>query len=737
MASPVNILRICWLVLLTGVAHAAEIRGRVVDAVTGEPIHRALLRAGETASSGASGEFRFDATADQLQVTCSGYRPFVLTLSGAGTELEIRLVPDSLRRVESIDVAEGAFAPEVTPSVNLAGTELRNLASVLADDPLRAVQGLPGVTSNDDFSAQVSLRGAGFQRIGVYLDGVMLHSPFHTVQGEPGAGSLTLLSSDMLEQVELHAGPIPVSYADRTAGAIDLRYRDGDRKRRRVRAAASASNANASMEGPFQNGRGSWLLSVRKSYLQYLIQSTADDPTLAFGFWDMQGRLSYDLGERHRVSLSAVRGQSGLDRSGAENSLGVNSLYKTDYKATLLNGGSRWSPNTGWVIQNNLAWMHESFGNENRQLRPLSSGEYREGVWNSDNTWQQTNWTTLLFGGNLRRFQEGGVLYRFQPNPTVTDQYRADSIRTGIHAAQDLRFWAGKATVRIGGRADRLGATGISAYSPSIALGLHFAPSTRVSFSAGRAAQFPEINQLFSRIGLKSLLPERAQHVQASIEQRLGERGRFRFEGWQRWDRDLLSRPLLEPRILLGRNYAGNILAPWSNSLRGSAKGIQVFAQRRSANGLTGWISYAYTTAHARDGVLQQRFTPDYEQRHSVNVFSSYRLRPTVNLSTRWSFGSGFPIRGFLAEENTGYRLAATRNALRIPTYHRLDLRANKTYVRRGWQMTLYVETVNLYNRRNIRFDEVRSVDLRTGAARLGFDRMFPILPSAGLAVEF
>ncbi len=46
--------------------------------------------------------------------------------------------------------------------MGLAGNELRNLASVLADDPLRAVQSMPGVASNDDFRAQVSIRGAGF-----------------------------------------------------------------------------------------------------------------------------------------------------------------------------------------------------------------------------------------------------------------------------------------------------------------------------------------------------------------------------------------------------------------------------------------------------------------------------------------------------------------------------------------------------------------------------------------------
>jgi hypothetical protein len=542
----------------------------------------------------------------------------------------------------------------------------------------------------------------------------------------------------MLEQVELHAGPIPVSFADRTAGAIDMRYRDGDRRRRFVRGSASASNANLSLEGPFQNGRGSWLVSARKSYLQYLIQSTADDPTLAFGFWDVQGRLSYDIQPGHRLSLNLVQGQSGLNREGAESTLGLNSIFKTDYRVTLLNAGSRWTPSARWLLQNNLAWMREHFDNDNRQLRPLSGGAYSEFVWNSDNSWQQGEHSTLLFGANLRRFADQGFLNRLAATTSPpADSYNAQSSRAGAHLAQELRFWTGKLTLRAGGRADHHNAVSRTILSPSLSLGLAAAPRTRLNVSFGTAAQFPELSQLFARAGYRFLLPEQSQHLQASLDQGLDARTRVRAEFWQRLDRDLLFRPQFEPRLLQGRVYSGNTLAPWANSQRGYARGAQLFLQRRSANGVTGWVSYAYTAARLRDGALLTAFAPDYQQKHSVNVYASYRLRPTVNLSTRWSYGSGFPIRGFFAGSDVQYTLAAARNQLRIPAYHRLDIRANKTFIRKGWQMTLYAEAVNLYNRRNIRFDDLRSVDARTGVARLGFERMFPILPSAGLAIEF
>ncbi len=107
--------------------------------------------------------------------------------------------------------------------------------------------------------------------------------------------------------------------------------------------------------------------------------------------------------------------------------------------------------------------------------------------------------------------------------------------------------------------------------------------------------------------------------------------------------------------------------APIVNSQRGYARGVQVFVQRRTTNGFTGWISYAYGHAQMRDGDLRLSFPPEVDQRHTVTVFGSYRLRPTVNLSLRWIYGSGFPIPGFYRAAPGGYFLAPAATALAYP----------------------------------------------------------------------
>jgi len=225
--------------------------------------------------------------------------------------------------------------------------------------------------------------------------------------------------------------------------------------------------------------------------------------------------------------------------------------------------------------------------------------------------------------------------------------------------------------------------------------------------------------------------------MELSLEQRVDERTRFRLELYNRLDRDLLFRPLEEPRFLQGRIFNPPVVAPILNSQRGYGRGVQVFVQRRTANSLTGWVSYAYGRSSLRDGALGITFPSDYDQRHTVNVFGGYRIRPTVNLSLKHSYGSGFPLPGFYTGAWNNFFLATDRNGLRIPAYQRTDLRINKAFVRNRWQITLFGELVNMLNHENVRFSELLSYNTRTGSSRLRFDKMLPIIPSAGVAVEY
>jgi hypothetical protein len=137
-----------------------------------------------------------------------------------------------------------------------------------------------------------------------------------------------------------------------------------------------------------------------------------------------------------------------------------------------------------------------------------------------------------------------------------------------------------------------------------------------------------------------------------------------------------------------------------------------------------------------RDGISGARFPSDWDQRHTINVYGGYRLRPSVNLSVRTTWGSGFPIPGYLRTAGGLYYLTSVRNGQRLGTYNRTDLRINKAWTRDKWKLTLYGELVNLTNRTNHIFESLNSYNSKTGQAYVTVDTMFPVLPSAGIVFE-
>ena len=341
-----------------------------------------------------------------------------------------------------------------------------------------------------------------------------------------------------------------------------------------------------------------------------------------------------------------------------------------------------------------------------------------------------TSYREAQFGGSVRRLRDEGALTRYQTAPfgaVIRDRYRGTGWRAGGYGQQTVQWQRLRMTA--GGRWDRLERT---AWSPQLGATYQLWESTRVQANWGQAVQFPNFLQ-----GVR-LLSERATQVTAAVKQMLGDRTRLRMETYRRWDRDQIFRPFEEPRLLgNGGIFNPPVVLGFQNSQRATARGVEVMLQRRSANRLSGWVSYGYGRTTVRDGALGIEFPGDFDQRHTVNVYGSYRIRPTLNVSSRYTYGSNFPVSGFYQARGAQYFLAAGRNGLRLPAYQRADVRLNKSFSWQKWRSTLFVEVQNLTNVNNRRLDSINGYNNRTGQAFLAFGRLFSIVPAAGVMFEW
>lgn len=173
----------------------------------------------------------------------------------------------------------------------------------------------------------------------------------------------------------------------------------------------------------------------------------------------------------------------------------------------------------------------------------------------------------------------------------------------------------------------------------------------------------------------------------------------------------------------------------FSSPLFSSPQTLRLRRRFTENNKLSGWVYYSYGVARYRDAATNLSFYGDYDQRHTFNVYATYRFRPSLNLSAKYRYGSNFPIAGFLRFEDSRVRLSDQRNLARIPTYSRLDIRANKSFNFDRWKLTLYGEVLNVVRHRNIRYTS--DVDTVNGRVSVSRDSMFPLLPIAGVRIEF
>jgi len=733
-----------------------DVSGRVVSSRDNQPLALVQVQLQGTslrAVTAEDGKFHIAGVMPGmyvLQASTVGYyvlrQDFVLA-AGETKDFDVILASSNSTLTSTVDVSADPFEINTDTEVaafTLEGDERKNLASVLADDPLRAVQSLPGVTSNNDFSSEFSFRGASFARIGLFFDGVLMHAPVHTTDGQADNGSLTIFNGDLSQDMTLYQGGWPTRYSDRTAGILAVESREGSREKIQAQVSASASNAGVLLEGPWSGKkRGSWLVSFRKSYLQYILNRIdfGDQAPLAFGFTDGQARLSYDLSPKHTLSFTYLDGTSDVDRTRFRDELGPNTLMTSAFRFTFLNAGSRYAPNEKLLVTNHVAWARERGNTGNRDDAALLDQNYHEWAWHGDASVMWSKTSTLDFGGQFRHVREDGSERELIYTPTLIsslDAFHGNSQEGGAYAQESFAFAAGRYHLTAGMRHDEYSVGRLQVTSPYASMALQPGKETRVEFSWGQYSQFPELNQLLSIYAHGHLIPERATHYEAAVEQRLDERTRLRVEVYDRQDRDLMARPTLFPRLLAsGSVFPAAPDAPWLNSERGYARGLQLFVQRRTANGFTGWVSYAYGRAKITDGNLGLSFPSDYDQRHTVNAYLSRRLRPTVNVSGRFTYGSGMPLPGFYELVSGGYDVAHYRNALRAPAYERTDLRLNKAYIRQKVKTTLYAEIINITNRHNSDFDSPGPYDAASHRSFPNFYSMFPILPSAGLVVEF
>ncbi len=160
-------------------------------------------------------------------------------------------------------------------------------------------------------------------------------------------------------------------------------------------------------------------------------------------------------------------------------------------------------------------------------------------------------------------------------------------------------------------------------------------------------------------------------------------------------------------------------------------------------------------TSEGSDPAPVIEYPPIFDRRLDVELTLDAPLPWNVRAGLRWNYGSGLPytrpLGGYIPYT---YRLSdgkrtpdiaddeggpigvvlGSRNAARYPDYHRLDISFRRTSRRQWGTLTLHLDILNVYNRKNVLFyfyEYEEQPPRRSGVS------MFPILPTFGVEFSF
>jgi hypothetical protein len=705
------------------VAQDASVQGIVLDEETAQP-----LQGVEVVLERADGIVRSTLTNRHglyqiTRIPPGTYRLRMRVLGYTSHEESIDLGADEVRRVnrrlgiapvelEGLSVrgqGPGAVRRELGVQTIMADQLAQIPTPAASGDLMSYLQTQPGVVGSGDRGGQLFIRGGTPSENLVLMDGMPIYQPFHIT------GLFSVFPENLMQSAAFHAGGFGPQYSGRMSSVLDVQMRDGNRNRGSITASVSPFLADASAEGPLLGGRGSYIVSARRS----LIRETSpwllgeEQPV---GFDSQYLRLSYlNEAEDSRCSFTVLRSrdEGGLDPEDRVSRVGWRNLLVGGRCVTLAGEtfmDVRWG-RTAVSSEAVTRGASEFFSSTSRlfvdadvsrmlsrsvrlnwggavhvdwtayDLREMLTENALDGVhWPGASMYAELD---IPIGGGVRVLPGAILSVAREQSPRVEPRLRAAWGVPGLTDAE-LSGAVGVYEQALSGISDRRDASSV--------------------FTAW--VRTPHGSRM------------RSVHAQASWSHGIGDAFSYSVDGFVRrmsdlpvsaWSTVARFAPVLT--VATGRSHGADARVEY----------------RRGPIYLFGGYAFSRTEYRSEqedfgilfgDPVLV--YNPGHDRRHQATALASLVLG-RFTLSALWDYGSGFPFTrpmGFyewidFRTDRTG--LPSPRRAFgtslilvdlpysgRLPSTHRMDLSVKRTVPVRGRDLELQAGVINVYDRTNM-----------------------------------
>jgi ferric enterobactin receptor len=743
-----------------------SLRGRVVDALSGEPLPYAavlLNEGGAGVAADEQGSFVVEAPAGALvlDVRYIGYhRRLSRVEPGAGAgELLVGLYPKvqefapitviEPRPILRVDGKDGHYAAD-------ARLWRRLSAFPGGVDLFRALQLLPGLSAHDDLSAGLQIRGSAPEGNLIILDGITLYQVDHFF------GIFSAINPNVIGQVDLYKNAFPAQYGGRTAGVLVMNSRPVGGSRPSGGLELNLLNSNAHLALPLGD-KVDLLLGARASNgnvsRNQFFEKANQPPPIGgqfvdpfsnlsrrilvglepdFRFNDANARLNWRPRPRSNLALSYFRGRDRYQGDYEErffNRVGLlrvenREVYRESASWTNAGASLRWEERWREQFRSSISLSRSAFQNDNRQeaalyrltrfrsdtfnvrnhnINAIDSWEARlHNVWSPDQSLElAAGYEYATHRVNYNLAIDGDTLLGGRDQAWSQVLYAQFS-------SNFSQYWRLSAGLR-GSFYSELNRAFLS---PRLQLGYRLGERWRANASASRYFQFLRQLDYEDRFGRSqpfwALASDSGFPIAASNHFSLGlgyHHAAFSAEAelFLRHTSGVMEYALLRRRLSLEdpRPFRNREYRAFAGD--NAAVGIELLL-RKAQGKHTGWIAYTLSKSTNRFPDIRsgEPFPAGDDRRHQLKVVNQYRWGDW-QFSANYVFANGRPysdLATWLRLRNDADRrdISFDERILRLDDYHRVDLAVNYLVPLGKLQGNLGLSVFNLLNRDNVKY---------------------------------
>lgn len=714
----------------------------------------------EVAITDQSGTFRFKNLPPgkyHVEIAATGFEPFAAdeeVASGEAIEVRYRIslaAPQGDPEGGLEVTVKGTRPPREVTRRTLERREIDRIPGT-GGDALRSLQNLPGV-ARSGFGGLLIVRGSAPQDTLTFIDRVPVPLIYHF------GGLSSVVPTEILEKIDFYPGNFSSEYGRAMGGIVDvgLRSPKQDGKYHGV-VQFDLIDGRLLLEGPvpfvknwtfIAGGRRSWV----DTWLGPVLKETGANVTQAPVYYDYQFMVEGRPTPDDRVRLSYYGSDDAFELILDEAPEGEPALtgdfgFHTAFQRLQLSYEHRLGS------RDKLTWT-AALGRDNVdfQAGPLffliesTSLDLRLEL-----SKKLANFITLNVGADVSggiatvNVRAPGPLAAGHPNnqPFSTQPFLEQSFdgRFSRPAAYIEAEIVPSARARIvpGVRVDYAFDTDSVDVSPRInaryAVVNEF-PKTTAKGGIGLYYQPPQFQESVPPFGTPGLKSNRALHTSLGLEQDITQQVELSVDGFYKKLDHLVDTSRLTNK--------------YTNESVGYAVGGEVLLKYKPDDRFFGWAAYTLSRSVRTDEPGDEEVLTPFDQTHVLTVLGNLRLGRGWEVGARFRLVSGNLVTPYVCDPSQVGCNPNRLNALfhapsaqydplafggdyseRLPLFHQLDVRLDKTWRFKRWQLSFYLDVQNVYNHAS-----PEGVSYNYDYTKREYVSGLPFLPTVGLRGDF